>query len=981
MCRLKVKLIFHFFSLYDKIYLGDKMTPIYVKTVYSFLSSLITIDELISFAKKNNYHELCICDDNMYGVMEFIKKCNLNNIKPIVGLEVSNILLFAKNYKGYINLIKLEKIKNEEEITLDILSKYSSDLISFINNEDKRYEELIKIYNDYYIFSTDINNKEYLYLHKTLCLNKEDIEILKYVNLLRDNKIVSDEYEFNNDICFINYNDSRYQEFYNKCNLLLPKYSINLPDFCKYNNTHGMNSDDYLYNLSITGLNKRLNNIITLKYKNRLLYELDVIKKMGFSNYFLIVYDYIKYAKTNDILTGPGRGSAAGSLVSYSLGITDIDPIKYDLLFERFLNSERITMPDIDTDFPYDKREEVINYCINKYGKEKVGLITTFSAFGSKMALRDMGRVLNIPLYVIDDLIKKIGNISLNDSINNEKIKNIINSDIKLKKLYAIAKRIEGLPRHSSIHAAGIIISDNDLSNIVPLNFNGDKYIIEYEKDYLEELGLIKMDFLGLKNLTIIDDTLKLIKEYEKIDIKFNEIPLNDVNTYKLFSKGDTEGIFQFESLGMINFLKRLKPTCFEDIYNANAFFRPGPSNNIDTFIRRRLNLDAVDYFDKRLENILKSTKGIIVYQEQIMEILKIVGGFSLGEADILRRAISKKKLEDIKKYKDKFIEGAINNGYTKELSDKIYNLILEFASYGFNKSHSVAYSLISYKMAYLKCHYPLYFYVSVLNSVNLDIEKTIMYIKECKRRNIKITKPDINKSIDIYKVYYNSIILPLNIIKGLSNVVTKKIMEIRKNSFTSIYDFFIKMTKENINKNIITSLIKSGSLDSLKFNRNTLLYNIDNLINYGKLVNDLEDNNLLKPEIVFMEELSRDELINDEKEIFGFYLSNHPTNIYKNKYKNIINLVDINKYFNKYIECIIMIDSIKVITTKTNQEMAFIKGSDEEEMVEVIVFPKVYNNLSNIKKGDIIKVDGKVEKKASYQIIANAIINVKENI
>jgi DNA polymerase-3 subunit alpha len=902
----------------------------------------------------------------MYGVMEFIKKCNNNDIKPIVGLDIGNGLLFTKNYEGYQNLLKISTIKSERELVLDDLVKYSDNLICFTNED-----ELKAIYDESYP-----NN-----LRKTLCLNDADLEILKYLHMLRDNKNLSMEYNFDNDVCYKKISDNRYEEFINKCNLVLPKYELNLPDYCKYNDTKGLNADDYLESLSIAGLNKRLNNRVSSEYKERLLYELSVIKKMGFSNYFLIVYDYIKFAKTNKILVGPGRGSAAGSLVSFSLGITEVDPIKYNLLFERFLNSERITMPDIDTDFPDNKRDEVINYVIDKYGKKNVSGVSTFGTFGIKMALRDIGRVMNIPLYVIDDLSKKIGSLTTSEISNNSELMKYINSDNKLKKLFSICIRIEGLPRHSSIHAAGIIMANSPLDDIIPLVLDNNRYLSSYEAMYLEDLGLLKMDFLGLKNLTIIDNILKTLEKEKKITLKFSDIPLDDEMTNQVFCNGDTEGIFQFESSGMKDFLVRLHPDSFTDVFNANAFFRPGPSSNIDSFIKRKFNKEKIDYFDDSLMDILKETKGIIVYQEQIMRIANTMASFTLGEADILRRAMSKKKLSDITKFQDKFINNSIKNGYDKEKASEIFNLILNFASYGFNKSHSVAYSIISYKMAYLKAHYPLYFYLSLLNSSEMDEVKTKKYLQELKSHNLKVSKPDINKSNDNYVIHYDTIYLPFKVIKGINSVISNKLIEVRNDKFNDIYDFFSKLAIGSIPKNVSLSLIKSGTLDSFEINRKTIYENLDNLINYGNLVKDLGSENVLKPEIINYPEFTKEELISFEKECFGFYLSNHPVVFYRSKLKNAVKVVDLKKYFNKNITTILLVDRIKETKTKDNLPMAFIEGSDEESVVDVIVFPKVYETISNLKKGGIIKVEGRVERKKNYNIIASTITLVKESL
>ena len=956
------------------------MVPVYVKTVYSFMTSLITIDELISFAKENNYQTLTICDDNMYGVLEFIKKCQLNSIKPVVGLDIGISLLYAKNYEGYQNLMKLSTIMTEHDLSIDDLSLYSNGVICFIDCQSELLDKLKNLYKDYYIYTTNIDNKDFLYLHKTLVLKKEDVKTLYYLHLLRDGKKISDEYKFDSECYFIDFEDNRYRGFLDECNLVLPKYGLNLPLFCEYNDTLGLNSDEYLENLSIIGLNKRMNGKVTVKYKDRLLNELDVIKKMGFSNYFLIVYDYIKYAKSHDILTGPGRGSAAGSLVSYSLGITEVDPIKYDLLFERFLNSERVTMPDIDTDFPDDRRDDVIDYVEEKYGKERVSLITTFNTFGSKMALRDMGRVMNVPTYSIDDLCKKIGDKTLREGLELDNIKSIIESDNKMKTLYQVAMRIEGLPRNSSIHAAGVIISNTPLREIIPLVYNGDRYLSAYEHCYLEELGLLKMDFLGLRNLNIIDSALKMINKYKKINLKFSDIPLEDDLTNKVFCEGNTLGIFQFEKSGMREFLVRLKPSSFEDICNASAFYRPGPSMNIDLFLKRRFKKEKIDYFDNRLEPILKSTCGIIVYQEQIMQIASVMANFTLGEADILRRAMSKKKKEEIEKFREKFINNSIKNGYDKEMVLKIFETILNFASYGFNKSHSVAYGMISYRMAYLKAHYPLYFYLSLLDNALMDEEKVILYIKEMRKRDIKVLKPDVNKSMNSFTIYYDSIILPFSIIKGIGYDISSKIINARGDGFQDIYDFYAKMVKNSVSKNIFELLVKAGALDSFGFNRQTLFQNIDNLINYGTLIKNLGEEFVLKPELTMFDEYEREVLISNEKESFGFYLNNHPVSFYKNKLKSI-DLVDLPKYFNHHVDVIVMIEGIKELITKKGDRMAFLYCSDEETYCDVTIFPNTYNTLPKLQKGDIIKIDGKVERRRNYEIIAYGIMNVKELI
>lgn len=955
------------------------MIPINVKTTYTFLSSVITIDDLINYALSNHLDSLFICDKNMYGVMEFILKCQSNHIKPIVGVDFDDFLLFAKNYEGYQNLMKLTTLKSTKDLEDSDYIEYANNLICVLTNlsrdvndifDDLYYDSNIKVDGDGKL----VNAKE------VLCLELRKFEVLKHLLMLRDNKTVSDNYLVSDGLIE---NNDLYQdnvlEIIGKCNLVLPKFSLNLPKYALYHDTKGLSDYDYLCNLSMSGLAKRLNNQITTVYKERLLYELDVINKMGFANYFLIVYDFIKYAKMHDILVGPGRGSACGSLVSFSLGITDVDPIKYDLLFERFLNIERVTMPDIDVDFPDDKRDEVIAYVVSKYGLKNVSAITTFGTFGVKMAIRDMGRVLNVPLYTIDEICKIIGNKDNLKELgeHNLKLRSMITSDNKIKKLFFLASSIEGMVRHTSVHAAGIIMCNDSLDNYVPLIYDDNMYLSAYEACFLEDLGLLKMDFLGLKNLTTIEKALSLINEKREDKIKFSEIPLNDIKTFDIFQKGDTLGIFQFESVGMRKFLRDLHPTTFIDIASANALYRPGPSDNIPLYIKRKNKGEMINYYHDSLKDILKSTYGIIVYQEQIMQIASTMAGYTLGEADILRRAMSKKKLDVLEKEKERFINGALAKGYSSLIASEVYELILHFASYGFNKSHSVAYSVIAYKMAYLKANFPIYFYLSILNNVIMDSAKTKEYLKEVKRYGIKVLKPDINKSSYEYLIYYNNIILPFTKIKGISRIIAEKIIIARKDVFLDIYDFIAKVVSNGIGRGIIESLIDSDALNIFGYNHQTLYDNLDSLINYGNLCKDLEPSFVLKPEIVIKEEFSRMELINREKDLFGIYITNHPVMEYKVKDSEIVNLGEVPNYFNRVIKTIAMIDSIKEIKTKKGETMQFISASDEEDVMEYVLFPKVYSLYNDLKKGDIIKIEGRVERRNNFQIVVSKIWRV----
>ena len=925
------------------------MVPLYIKTDNSLLSSMITIDKLISYAKENNLKSLTITDNNMFGAIEFYNKCISNNIKPIIGLEVEyeeKIILYSKNYEGYKNLLKLSTISSNNKITSDDLMNNSNDLVCILKSNNL-LNELNKIYKDIYVIE---NIKEILYL------KEEDKIYIKYLNAIKEGKKIEDiDYEYNNHLVLL----PESEEIEKLCNLELPKYENLLPKFECPNN---MTSKEYLKKLCIDGLKNKFGDTVSKKYIDRLKYELEVIDEMGFNDYFLIVSDYVKFAKENDILVGPGRGSAASSLVSYLLNIITIDPLKYNLLFERFLNKMRKTMPDIDIDFEDNRRNDVIRYCVNKYGIKRVAPIITFGTMGSRQILRDIGKTLNVN---VDYLCKIIDSrLSLNENLENKKIKEYLNINQDIKNVYQISMHLEGLKRHTSIHASGVIISGIDLDEVIPLYYHDDIYLTGYTMEYLENLGLLKMDFLGLSNLTYIHNIL------DEVGISFDDIPLNDKEALKIFYDVNTVGIFQFESKGMCNFLAKLKPNNFDDIISAIAMYRPGPMDNIDTFVNRKKGKEKIDYIVKELEPILNSTYGIIVYQEQIILIANVLANYSLGEADILRRAMSKKKEDILLQEKEKFVKRSIENGFSEEVSVKVYDLILKFANYGFNKAHSVAYAMIAYRMAYLKAHYPLLFMKQLLSMVIGNETKTKEYIYECKKNNIKILPPSINLSESSYKIYNDSIVFPLSNIKniGISNVSTI-IQEREKGKFIDIFDF-IKRCK--LNKNVLESLIDASCFEEFKINKKTLHTNLDELVNYSEIGGLISDE--LKPELKLEEEYNIKELLNLELYTFGFYLTNHPVTIYKDRYKTL-NLNDLDNYLNRVVDIVIYVDKIKEINTKNNEKMLFITGSDEISSIDLTLFPKTYKKYNNIEEGNILLIKGNVEKRFDkIQIIVNEI-------
>lgn len=939
-----------------------------IKTDYSLLQSIIQIKTLLSFAVQNNFNTLGIIDNNLSGSMEFLKECYKNKIKPVIGYEVTlnekRIILYARNYESLKKLFKLNTFLLDNPLNIIELTKYNDLIILVPYKSIELYEELSKIFKDIFIgyceekekISALLLTEKVIYFKEVLALTKEDTSYLKLLEALNKGVILS---EINTNYSDYYLRESDSENLTNLINISLPKSNNLIPHYDK----NIKNSYKYLESLAIKGLYKRMGEEIPKEYKARLLYELDVIKNMGFVDYFLIVYDYVKYAIKNDILVGPGRGSAAGSLVTYSLGITSVDPLKYDLLFERFLNPERITLPDIDIDFDADRRDEVVNYVKTRYGEFNALAIMTYGTFASKQVLISLSKALDKDISKLLKLIdsKK----TLKENLTKE-ITKILNTDLETKKLYYMGFKLEGLKKHISTHAAGIVIAGTNLDEIIPITKSGDVYLTGYTMNYLEDLGLLKMDFLAIKDLTTISDILKMIPD--KINLK--EIDLNKKEVLERFTTANTTGIFQFESEGMKNFLRKLKPSNFSDLVIALALFRPGPMENIDSFIKRKEGKEKVDYLVPELEEVLKETYGIIVYQEQIMKIFNIIGAYTVAEADLIRRAISKKDEKVILAEKEKFIKKAVANNYEISKAEEIYNLIMKFANYGFNKSHSVAYALVGYQMMYLKVYYPEYFYISLLN-INLGSSlKTKEYIDEAKFLNIKFHKPDINLSADVY-LKEDGIRMPLNLIKNVGIVAAKDIiLEREKGIYADFFDFVARTYSKSVNTKTLENLIYGGALDSFEETRSTLIKNINNAIIYAELISGLDSSLVTKPALEKHPEFPSEELMNKELELYGFYVSNHPASKYKE-----IKISKIPNYFDKTITTVGLLENIKSIKTKKNDTMAFLQISDETGKLDYTIFPNRIGYINQIKKGDLLKVIGKVKKRLDkYQIVINTI-------
>ncbi len=950
------------------------IAPLKVTTDFSLLKSLIKIDDLISFCIEKNIKECAICDSNLFGSIEFYKKCISNNIKPIIGLELNindNIIyLYAENYDGYKNMLKINSLIFDGLITIDILKKYKENVLLVVPYKYINIIDTLDFYNNRYIGYKNeyeeqnslIKGENVIYINDIKVLDAKDIKYLNYLDKLAERE------EVNYQDCYYNSKieePPKNREVISKLNLEMPINTYYIPKY-----KENIDSFELLSKLCFKGLQKRLNNNVTPNYVERLKYELSVINKMGYVDYFLIVYDYVLYAKKNNILVGPGRGSAAGSLVSYVIGITDIDPIKYNLLFERFLNYERVSMPDIDIDFENLKREDVINYVKNKYGHNNVSGGLTWTTYKTRLVLRDVSKLLKVDDRLLNKFIKVVNrDISLSENLNKKEVKEYLNSYSELKKVYEISLHLEGLKKNISTHAAGIVIADRPLDDIIPMYKKEDIYLTGIDLVFLEDMGLLKMDFLAIRNLSTISAIINKIDNF-----KLSEIPLDDKHVYKLFCEAKTDGIFQFETYSFKNILPKFRPKNFSELIALIALNRPGPSQELESYIKRKDNKEKITYYHESLKDILEETYGVIVYQEQVINILVRVAKFSYAEADNIRRAMSKKKESIILEEKDNFIKRATANGYSTDIANDIFNHILKFASYGFNKSHSVSYATVSYWMAYLKVHYNTLFTFELLNNSLGSSEQIKKYLNELKSNDIKIEKTSINYSEKRFGIKYNYLFLPFKLIRGFRSETIDKIVSDRETLgiYKDIFDFFGR-TSTFLTRNEYIMLINASALREFKINNKTLMENLDSLINYGSIYNELKEF-ALKPEINYKDEYEENKLRDSEINSYGFFISNHPASKYNGQ--DIVKLNNINNHLFKNIICYVMVESIHSIKTKKGEDMAFLTGSDETGYCDFTVFPKNYNLLQNINKNDIIKIWGQVSKRYDkISVVVNNII------
>jgi DNA polymerase-3 subunit alpha len=792
------------------------------------------------------------------------------------------------------------------------------------------------------------------------------------------------------------------QAIADKCNLEIKLGETQLPHF---EVPEGFNDKTYLRHLAEIGLKKKFPENPDPKYLERMEYELGVVEKTGFASYFLIVQDFVNWAKDQGIVVGPGRGSAAGSFVSYLIGITNIDPIKHDLLFERFLNPERISMPDVDMDFADDRRDEVLDYVRKKYGNDHVAQIITFGTMAARAAIRDAGRALGLPYEFCDKTAKAIPMFSsISDALTDAKeFKDLYAGSSDAKKLIDSAKRLEGVARHASMHACGVVITDEPVTEYTPLQRiigKSEGTVTQYssstKSSFVEKIGLLKMDFLGLKNLTIIQNTLRIVRKIKNLEINIDDIPLDDQPTYRLLQKAETTGVFQLESSGMKRYLKQLKPGIFEDIIAMVALYRPGPMDWIPDFISRKHGKKSIQYLHPKLKPILEKTYGVAVYQEQIMQIARDLAGFSLGEADVLRKAVGKKIFVLIQEQKQKFIDGCIQQGIDRQVGEKIFAFIEPFAGYGFNRSHAACYALIGYQTAYLKAHFPAAFMAALLTSDQDNIDRVAIEVSECREMGIEVLPPHINESFEEFAVIVDPeskverIRFGLNAIKNVGHTVAHEIVEERKKNgkYKNLTDFIERVETKDLNKKSLEALAKVGALENMG-ERNQIISSMESVLSYSKNFQELkkskqtslfgEAKNFL-PEITLSqsEPASKKQRLSWEKELLGLYISDHPTKEYQEYFRKFaLPLKEIDTSFvGRQVDIGGVISSIHKIYLKNQTTMLFVTVEDMAARMELIVFPKLLEATADFWQEDkIILASGKIsDKDGEFKLLCDSV-------
>lgn len=972
------------------------------------------------------------------GCEVYVAQRTMRDCDPVLDRDQYHLILLAENNTGYSNLVKivskasLEGFYYKPRVDHELLREYHEGLIAlsacvageipsrlsygdykgakeialmyrdifgkgnfFLEVQDHGLpveknivKELIDLSRDTGIPLVATNDVHYIY--------KEDAQAQDILLCIQTNKKVGDQdrLRFETPEFYLKSPDEMADLFHyipeaientvrisERCSVDFQFDRVFLPEFPV---PEGYDNLSYLKKLCYDGLKERYSSI-TKELTDRLDYEISVIDKMGYVDYFLIVWDFIRFARENGIVTGPGRGSAAGSLVAYTLGITRIDPIRYGLLFERFLNPERVSMPDIDCDFCYERRGEVIDYVVKKYGQDRVAQIATFGTMAARAAIRDVGRALNMSYGDVDSIAKMIPfelNMTIDKALElNPDLKARYVSDENVKNLIDMAKRLEGLPRHTSTHAAGVVISKFPLTDIVPLQKSEDAVITQFPMGTLEELGLLKMDFLGLRTLTVIRDAIENVRKYRSVDIDLDRMDYDDPKVYEMISAGDTDGVFQLESSGMRQFMRDLKPSCLEDIIAGISLYRPGPMDQIPLYVYNKNHPEEVTYEHPLLKPILEVTYGCMVYQEQVMQIVRDLAGYSLGRSDLVRRAMAKKKMDVMQKERQNFIygivnedgsievPGAIRKGVPEDVANHIFDEMIDFANYAFNKSHAAAYAVVAYQTAYLKCYYPVEFMAAILNSVVDNMDKVAFYIQSCRKKGMKVLPPDINESDEEFTVVGNNIRFGLAAIKNVGRNAVKSIVEERKKgAYKSFKEFISRVDLTVVNKKTIESLIKAGAFDSFKVKRSQLMAAYVDIMDGSSkqkkenLSGQISLFSVAMPQEEYpdIKEYPREALLNFEKEMLGVYISGHPLDQYEEEFNSTVTITSLDLKNDDEGQQTRFVDGqpvtiggiiteCKTIFTRSNNLMAFVTIEDYYGTIEVIVFPTIYEEYRNM--------------------------------
>ena len=986
-------------------------TQLQVLSSYTLLQSTIDLNQLVDQAQKLGYTSVALTDINVtYGLVKFYKLAQQKHLHPILGMTIAapglieptedyHLVVLAKNIKGYHNLLKLSTalMTQADHFRLPNYEALLEDLIMIVPTQQSELSQLLfkgsskvadyvqalkKIkHHDLYLGVGLCNHAEeqvsviqrLAQLHDLPCVAIDEIrylkaedafsnEVLHHIaqgekisyftkegeNYFRSNQDFTEAFQKHNLQTAVD----NTQKIAEQCQLAIPFQRTQLPQVAT---PHNLDSMTYLKQLVAQGLKHLLGAPIPAAYQQRAQHELAVIAKMGYADYFLIVWDVIKQAHQRKIMTGPGRGSAAGSLVSYALGITQIDPVEYDLLFERFLNPERVDMPDIDLDIPDDRRDELVQYMQHKYGDNHMAQIITFGTFAAKQAIRDVGRVFGLSQLELNRWSKAIPSvlgIDLKTAYQQSPaLQNLYRQSARNQLIFKTALKIENLPRHFSTHAAGIVLSASDLEETVALQKGGSDgaLLTQQTKENVEALGLLKIDFLGLRNLTILNAAVQLIRRYFDSNFELKNISLQDEPTLQLFQRGDTAGVFQFESAGIRSVLRRLKPTSFQDIVATNALYRPGPMQNINHFIARKHHQEPISYPDDSLEPILRSTYGVLVYQEQVMQVVAQMAGFSLAEADLLRRAIAKKNDSLLEQKRDEFVTKAVARGHQRQKALKVYDYIERFANYGFNKSHAVAYSKLAFSLAYIKVHYPQAFFAALLNSNINNDTKITNYLQALKVRKIQVLPPSVNESQQYFTLEdQQHLRFGLFFIKKVRRDLVKEILNKRQSGkYHDIVDFLRRLDPRFLKKENILPLVYSGALDVFTSNRRQLVQNITDLIESIKLAaGSIALFDVVKPKQQPVADFSLNEKLTLEKQYLGTYVTGHPVERYEKKLTGYHLQKSVDLKIGHTAQVLYYIQDIRVIRTKKGEQMAFLNGGDDLGDYSITVFPRLYQRV-----------------------------------